>query len=210
MKLTPESFLTARHRYLPLLSRLESLFDEMDRTYTAVADQYGFRCDGCADNCCLTRFFHHTLLEYMYLMEGMHRLASDDRQAILTKASAACKGVAAADQGKDAPRIMCPLNQDGQCSLYPYRPMICRLHGIPHELHRPGGTAIKQPGCDAFFEHCRRSGKSVYIPFDRTPFYRQMAMLEKDLRLAMGYTDKINLSIAQMLVTMTGSTDEID
>jgi Fe-S-cluster containining protein len=210
MKLTPEPFLTARHRYLPLLTRLESLFNEMDRAYTAVAHQYGFRCSGCADNCCLTRFFHHTLLEYLYLVEGMHRLASGVRQAILTKASAARDGMAAADRSNEPPRIMCPLNRDGQCALYSYRPMICRLHGIPHELHRPGGRVIKQPGCDAFFERCRRSGKSAYIPFDRTPFYRQMAMLEKELRLATGYTDKIKLSIAQMLATIRESTDEID
>jgi hypothetical protein len=209
MKLTPESFLIARHRYLSLLTRLESLFKEMDRTYAAVADQYGFRCSGCADNCCMTRFFHHTLLEYLYLMEGVRGLSPAARQAILTKAEAS-ESTAAAGGGDGTRRSMCPLNCEGRCSLYPYRPMICRLHGIPHELHRAGGGTVKQPGCDAFFEHCRRNGKYDYIPFDRTPFYRQMAMLEKDLRLATGYADKIKLSIAQMLVTITESTDEID
>jgi Fe-S-cluster containining protein len=210
MKLTPEAFLTARHRYLPLLTRLESLFNEMDRFYAAVADQYGFRCSGCTDNCCMTRFFHHTLLEYLYLMEGVRGLAPAMRQTILATATAVNDDMAAADEGDSALRSMCPLNADGRCTLYPYRPMICRLHGIPHELHRPGGEIVKQPGCDAFFEHCRRSGKNAYIPFDRTPFYRQMAMLEKELRLATGYTDKIKLSIAQMLVTNTEEMNEID
>lgn len=209
MKPTPEPFLTARHRYLPLLTRLQSLFQEMDRAYAAVADQYGFRCSGCADNCCMTRFFHHTLLEYLYLMEGVQSLTPAARHAILTKA-AASDDTADAGGGDGARGRLCPLNCEGRCTLYAYRPMICRLHGIPHEIRRPGGEFVKQPGCDAFFEHCRRNGKSAYIPFDRTPFYRQMAMLEKDLRRATGYTDKIKLSIAQMLVTITESTDEID
>jgi hypothetical protein len=42
MNLTPERLLTIRHRYLPLLKRLETLFGEMNRAYTAVAGQYGF------------------------------------------------------------------------------------------------------------------------------------------------------------------------
>jgi Fe-S-cluster containining protein len=105
---------------------------------------------------------------------------------------------------------MCPLNRDGQCVAYPYRPMICRLHGIPHELHRPGGKIIKNPGCDSFFDQCRDRGTTEYIRFDRTPFYQQMAMLEKELRQETGYAEKIKLTIAQMLVTITDEAYEID
>lgn len=210
MNLTPEPFLTTRHRYLPLLNRLEIIFRDMDRTYAAVAEQYGFRCNGCVENCCLTRFYHHTLLEYLYLVEGMGTLDASARQAVLKQALAVSTRMAGADRRGEALRIMCPLNQDGRCTLYPYRPMICRLHGIPHELHRPDGDVIKNPGCDEFFKGCRESGKTAYIRFDRTPFYRQMAMLEKELRLQTGYADTIKLTIAQMLVTITGSAYEID
>ncbi len=42
----------------------------MDLKYKEAADYYGFDCTGCEDNCCFTRFFHHTLLEYLYIMEG--------------------------------------------------------------------------------------------------------------------------------------------
>lgn len=210
MNLTPEPFVTTRHRYLPLLNRLEALFGEMDRAYAAVADQYGFRCSGCADNCCLTRFNHHTLLEYLFLVEGMRTLGSGVGRALPKKALAVHAKIADADRRGEAIRIMCPLNRDERCLLYPYRPMICRLHGIPHELHRPGGNVIRHPGCNLFFDQCRESGKTEYIPFDRTPFYRQMAMLEKELRLETGYADKIKLTIAQMLVTITDSAYEID
>ena len=82
MNLTLERLLTIRHRYLPLLNRMETLFGEMNRAYETVAGQYGFQCNGCADNCCLTRFYHHTLLEYLYLMEGLRTLESGVRQTI--------------------------------------------------------------------------------------------------------------------------------
>ncbi|MFO7712866.1 hypothetical protein [Desulfosarcina sp.] len=193
-----------------MLKRLETLFLEMDRAYAAVADQYGFRCDGCADNCCLTRFHHHTLLEYLYLVEGMRTLESGVRRTLQKNASAVSACMSAADGCDETLRIMCPLNRDGWCSLYRYRPMICRLHGIPHELQRPGGGIIKNPGCNPFLERCRESGKTDYIRFDRTPFYRQMAMLERDLRRETGYTEKLRLTIAQMLVTIMDSGNEIN
>jgi hypothetical protein len=77
MNLNPDRFAAARDRYLPLLDRLTSLFEQMDAAYDAVAGQYGFFCQGCADNCCRTRFHHHTLIEYLYLMEAMNDLDAD-------------------------------------------------------------------------------------------------------------------------------------
>lgn len=210
MTLTPQPFLVTRQRHLPLLNRLETIFCQMDNAYAAVADQYGFRCNGCADNCCQTRFYHHTLLEYLYLLEGMRTLTADGRQAVRKQALAACNKMADADRQGDFIRTMCPLNRNERCILYPFRPMICRLHGIPHELHRPPGSIVRHPGCDNFLDQCRERGKTDYIRFDRTAFYRQMAMLEKELRMATGYVDKIKLSIAQMLVNMTDCTHEID
>lgn len=210
MNLTPESFLPTRARYLPILFRLEALFHEMDQAYEAVAGQYGFRCNGCADNCCLTRFYHHTLSEYLYLVKGMDTLGADLRRELRQQAVAVSTRIADADRRGETARIMCPLNRDDRCVLYSFRPMICRLHGIPHELHRPGGNPIRSPGCNAFSEQCRQRGKTEYIPFDRTPFYRQMAILEKKMRLETGYIDKIKLTIAQMLVTITDSAHEID
>ena len=68
---------------------------------------------------------------------------------------------------------------------------------IPSELHRPGQKIIYSPGCDAFSEQC---GNKDYIQFDRTPFYVEMAELEIKLKLAVGITQKIKMTVAQMLV----------
>jgi Fe-S-cluster containining protein len=170
MNLTPGPFLINRRRYLPLLSRLEILFDEMDRAYAQVSDRYGFQCNGCSDNCCLTRFYHHTLLEYLYLVEGIRSLEPDRRRSIRKAALAANTRMYEADQRGETLHIMCPLNRDGQCVAYPYRPMICRLHGIPHELHRPGGKIIKNPGCDSFFRPVPRPRHHRVYPIRPHPF----------------------------------------
>ena len=201
MTLNPELLAGSRERCRPLLRRLAALFEEMDSAYASVAGQYGFRCTGCTDNCCLTRFHHHTLLEYIYLLEGMKTLDNTLREEIISRVQSVCEQIAVADRSGESLRIMCPLNRDGRCVLYPYRPMICRLHGIPHELQRPNGSVTRMPGCDAFFDQCRSGGKTDYICFDRTPLYRRMALLEKEVRQATGYTAPIKLTVAEMLAT---------
>jgi hypothetical protein len=74
--------------------------------------------------------------------------------------------------------------------------MICRLHGLPHELHPEGGQMVRGPGCNAFEQQCR---KQPYVAFDRTPFYRRMAELERGLRQASGYGFKIKMTLAEMI-----------
>jgi hypothetical protein len=189
----------ARHQrktYLPYLGRLEVLFESMDQKYKQAAEYYGFYCEGCEDNCCRTRFYHHSLLEYLYIHEGFQTLSQNKQIEIQNKALAVCRETEADKQKELTLRRMCPLNFDGRCILYHYRPMICRLHGIPHELHRPGQKTIYGPGCDTFIKMC---GEKKDYPFDRTPFYFEMAGLENELRQAVGFQKKLKITVAQMI-----------
>ena len=102
-----------------------------------------------------------------------------------------------ADQGDTPQKILCPLNEDERCVLYAHRPMICRLHGIPHQMRRPDGQSIQGPGCDDFYRQC---ANSTGMPLDRTPHYIAMAQLERRLREQTGYRDKIKLTIAQIII----------
>ena len=179
----------------PFLAQLKELYADMDRAYAAVAAVYGFDCRGCRDNCCLTRFYHHTVIEYLYVVKGWSGLpveqqAAAARQAVTVEAQAR----AAAENGPV--RIMCPLNGDGLCRLYAFRPMICRLHGIPHEFQPPGRPRQYGPGCAAF-TRCR--GQTPYARFDRTPFYARMARLEKELRTTLGISGRFKMTVAQMI-----------
>ena len=169
----------------------------MDREYERIAGGYVFTCTGCADNCCQTRFYHHTLLEFTYLSTGFETLSRTDRENIVARAEKVVKLSEEADACDESVRFWCPLNDAGKCRLYPYRPMICRLHGIPHELRRPGRPSQISPGCDDFHGQC---GKGHYLAFDRTPFYAQMAQLEQRLRQAVDCSYRPKLTVAEMII----------
>ncbi len=167
----------------------------MDSQYEKTAAAYGFDCRGCEENCCQTRFYHHTHIETAYFLNGFFRLDTGSQKEALERA-----GLVASAQNSHRPgsdRLMCPVNKDGWCLLYPYRPMICRLHGIAHELHAPGKPKTYGPGC-AEFDRIR--GDKAYVPFDRTPFYVRMAALEKEFKAQTGLFSKLRQTIAEMLV----------
>jgi Fe-S-cluster containining protein len=180
--------------------RLRQIYAAMDRAYNRAAGHYGFACDRCRDSCCRSRFYHHTIIEYDYLVEGLKTLNSEKLNEVTSRALSVVDETARADKSGAAVRPMCPLNFDELCILYPYRPMICRLHGIPHELQKPGQNPINAPGCVTFDRRCSRQD---YFKFDRTPFYRDMAMLEQEVRQAVGTSEKIRMTVAEMILART-------
>jgi len=169
----------------------------MDHAWDETAARYGFQCRGCEDNCCFSLFFHHTHVEKAYLLHGFSSLPQQEKDEIITQAEDYCKiTFKSDDSGEPASRkAPCPLLLDGRCRLYQFRPMICRMHGLPHELHKPGYQAFKGPGCEA-----GRFDRNDYIPFDRTPFYRNMAAIEMKFRSNTQKNGKIKETVAQMLV----------
>ena len=181
-------------KYQPYLNRLAAIFRKMDERYDETAGKYGFVCSGCEDSCCRTRFYHHTLIEYFYLKSGLESLSSGDQVMIHSMAlDANCQWET---HSAPAPGVMCPLNEAGRCRLYAHRPMICRLHGIPNELHHPQKGRSKGQGCHEFVIQC---GEKSYISFDRTPLYQELADLEKSFRRETGIIVKMKMTIAEML-----------
>jgi Fe-S-cluster containining protein len=176
------------------LERLRELFADMDASYARAAAAAGFDCRGCEESCCRSRFYHHTLIELLYLQEGVRALPPAARHEIRAAAQSA---VAAAAADPEA-RPMCPLNAGGRCRIYAHRPMICRLHGVAHELHPPGRPIVIGPGC-VEYERSRgpaRQGER----FDRTPLYARLAGLESGLRESEGLRRRIRMTIAEMLL----------
>ncbi len=177
--------------------KLAELYSEMDNLYCSVTEKYDFQCCGCKENCCYTRFFHHTLIEFNYLMHAFATLTRETKDTIITKALNLEEKVKSLPENKTV-RIMCPLNHKGKCLLYHARPMICRLHGIPHELTNPKTGKRIHPGCDQFDNEC---GAKEYITFDRTTLYVKLANLEKEVRQHEKLTGNPKRTIAQMLIT---------
>lgn len=190
----------------PHLQSLKRLYMEMDGAYTEAASAHGFECPGCEDNCCETEFYHHTLIEYLYIKEGFEALPESVRQTAGEKAASACARRAAATGGRPV-RVMCPLNANGRCLVYAHRPMICRLHGVPSTFRHPARGLIRSPGCAAF-DRCCGDGVSVAPRLDRTLFYRKMSELEQQLRNATDVGERIRKTVAEMVVSFPATPPE--
>jgi Fe-S-cluster containining protein len=181
-------------------NKLDNLYIKMDKAYTKAASHYGFECNGCEDNCCRSFFHHHTFIEKDYLLSKANELAPETKK-ILKKSAALYLDSVSQDGAAKEGRPLCPLNKDDKCILYSVRPMICRLHGIPHHLNIPGRAIKENPGCDAgasFFN------SKDYYAFDRIPYYKEMVEIEKEYRKAIGKSDKIKVTISHMLLDIEG------
>jgi hypothetical protein len=193
------------HLLTIFLDRLRDIFAAIDQEYSRAAEHYQFQCDRCTDNCCLTRFYHHTCLEYYYLRTGFEKQDSRKKGEILFKAEEVCRETAKADKKQMSVRLMCPLNDGSLCTLYFFRPMICRMHGIPHQLQKPGRKVIAGPGCGTFDDCCSHKG---YFKFDRTPFYLELAKLENEFKQTVGIEGKIKMTVAEMIVSISQKKED--
>ena len=179
--------------------KMNALYEEMERDYASVARHYGFSCQGCTDNCCTQRFFHYTLAEYRYLMEGLLMAEPALAGRIIDKARKVVEAYRSETPESGPQPLMCPVNFDGLCSLYAHRPMICRLHGVPHRFRDPSGTETRGGGCERFDS----SHPQVDWTVNRTPHYNRLARIERELRAGLKFGENVQLTTAEMLVKMS-------
>jgi hypothetical protein len=175
----------------PLIADLQALYRQMDQAWHRVAQLHGFECHGCDENCCQTFFFHHTHIECALLYSGFQQLPEKMRQLARQRADAVADGAAQAS----LPRQMCPLNIDDRCMAYRWRPMICRLHGVPHRFPKSGGYGVG-PGCKAFYQS---AAADAGPQLDRTPFYRSLAQIEAQFKKDLDLTARFKMTVAQMI-----------
>lgn len=159
--------------------KIAALYARMEQAYDIVARQLDFSCAGCGDNCCDSYFLHHTYVEWAYLWEGIGQLAPDRRKALENRAADYAAACQEALERNERPLVMCPLNEEGRCSLYQHRLMICRLHGVPASLTFPTGRVEKFPGCSRCQEIV--SGRQAVPTVERAPLLRELAALEREL-----------------------------
>ena len=173
------------------VKKLKTIYRAMDREYAKAASFYSFGCQGCPDNCCSTYFFHYTIAEYLYLLQGFWALDREKKEEIMEQTTNMCDPMP-----RDS--YLCPLNLRGLCVLYSHRTMICRLHGLPFEVQRPEGQKDEGTGC-AKFEKERALSGLPYRRISRTPFYTGLANLEREIRAGIGYFQGFKKTIAEMI-----------
>jgi Fe-S-cluster containining protein len=193
-------------KYAP---QMANIYKQMDHAYYESAQAYDFVCNGCEDNCCNTRFFHHTHIEFGYLVEGLKQLSISQQNQIIEKAHHVYKETEELMVMNKRVWLMCPLNENGKCYLYAHRPMICRLHGIAHELKFPGQPVQYLPGCDAFSMHFRTLNLNDYYTLDRTPHYMRLGKLEQQFLKEYNITQRFKKTITEMLILPWQNNDAV-
>lgn len=183
-----------------LIEKTKGLYAAMQAGYDAVAGSCGFSCEGCKDNCCVQRFFHHTHIEYLLLKEGMKQADEELRERIFSRANMVVNSYMHEIEAGELMPIMCPVNEGGLCTLYEWRPMICRLHGLPYKSPKRDGTELLGDGCARFYvQH-----PDVELRLDRSMFYPQMAQLELEYRMRTNDSSKYVKTTAEMIMDMSG------
>lgn len=183
----------------PYLKRLENIFNEIDSEYAKGQEHYGgFTCEGCPDNCCTTVFSHYTLAEYFYLCEGLDQLDDPTIETVVKRAEEYFRQIAKKGYKQESLSIMCPLNVDEKCIVYKSRPLICRIHGLPASLSKPGKPVQSWPGCDIF--KAKHADETIDFQIDRTLFFTQIADVEKQVRQEMVFFQQYKKTIAEMIL----------
>lgn len=182
------------------LARIAAIFRAIDSMYEAAMRHYRFSCEGCGDNCCTTKFHHHTLIEELYLAEGLKRMDAEKQRELLARAR---EVVDLHNASPEDARVMCPLNENGLCIVYEHRPMICRIHGVPYETHRQDMSFEYGIGCHRFMAEQVREGVS-YFPLNRTMFYVEMAKLEQETRALLSFSGDYRKTTAEMALSILG------
>ncbi|WP_333655960.1 YkgJ family cysteine cluster protein [Dissulfurispira sp.] len=180
------------------LTRLAEIYKAIDNLYDAAMRHYDFRCEGCVDNCCVTKFYHHTNIEELYLSEGLKKLDEDKKKEILLRAEDVVK---IHNSSPDDVRVMCPLNEKGLCIVYEHRPMICRIHGVPYQMFKKNMSIEFGTGCYKFINE-KLNENMQYFMFNRTVFYVEMAKVEKELRESLNLTEDYKKTTAEMVVSI--------
>lgn len=187
-----------------LTPRIRELYRKIDSAYAAAAEKTGLTCEGCDGViCCSVDLTLHTFIEISYLRLGFKTLEPSLHSEILKKSLWIVDAKRVAPYGDRYRNAVCALNFAGACILYEYRPMICRLAGIPHVFTRPDGSEAQSGGCKKFEETFR--GQNTEAKIDRSEFYREMADMEIEAVRARGKrTEKLTVSEALVIERFSG------
>ena len=143
----------------PIFKKYEAFVRQLDGVFESVRQQHPecVKCElTCAD--CCHALFDLSLIEALYINRHfLDKISEQRRVEILDDANSAdrkiyqlkrkaFKSVESGEKSEEqvllemaAERVRCPLlDQERQCDLYAYRPVTCRLYGIPTSI---GGRA---------------------------------------------------------------------
>lgn len=132
--------------YRQLVDRIDALCTEIHRTYSD-----SITCRKGCDSCC--RLFSVSWVEAVFLAVSARALSDEWLNFLRNRALTS--------DGQDT----CPLLVDGACILYPYRPIICRTHGLPILIRH--GRDVRVDYCPRNFTNATTLTGSGIVDLDR-------------------------------------------
>ncbi len=184
----------------PYIRRIEEIYRAIDTTYQSAQSHYGFDCTGCGTNCCATKFYHYTHAEGIYLRRGFDGLQEGLKHEVINRAIE--YETFYLNDNEHRP-FFCPLNRNNLCILYQWRPLICRLHGLPYELTDINNNPTFHGGCLRFMSQDRTS-LPTYMTLNRTIFYREFAKVEAEIRDILGLQPPPPSTVAAIILGSNG------
>ncbi|MBV6432165.1 MAG: hypothetical protein IANPNBLG_02301 [Bryobacteraceae bacterium] len=187
--------------YLTICRDFEHEFDRNRRLYGA-----RIQCRrGCSD--CCHQLFQITEIEAAWISHGIRLLAPELRARLTEKARTYIEdrrllvsrgGEPEAWGSLPAPgaRLACPALEDGACSIYEYRPLICRKFGIPlYNPDKPGRVFA----CELNF----RNGDAIDDPHlvrIQSAIHGKWRQVQAGYNEAGGYRDPSPITVARAIL----------
>ena len=152
--------MTDKFDFTPYFEAYEQIREAADLIFEKMQKEYPeeVACKLQCSDCCHA-VFDLTFIEALYINHHFNQTLDDekrrliiekantaDRQVYRLKRSAAKDAAKGRDEGEivedmGRARIACPLLEDDQtCQMYSYRPITCRLYGIPMSVGGKGST----------------------------------------------------------------------
>jgi Fe-S-cluster containining protein len=184
-----------------LFRSYELLVDKADRSFREMQQDYG-ECVSCERHCsdCCNAVFGLFIIEAAYLKRNFDQLGKEEIKAALRRCNEADRALKQLEKmllsyrndpnmqayAMARERLRCPLLDDNlDCILHSFRPITCRVYGIPTRIQ--GKARV-----------CGKSGfkKGVNYPaFDLDGVYRDLYNLSGELLKNSGITDIENASL---------------
>jgi len=189
-----------------LFTSYELLMDQADKAFLETRKAHGacIRCERHCSDCCHA-VFGLFLIEAAYIHKHFSELGRETREEAILRCREADRDLKSLEKRLKAhendprmssyalarERIRCPLlDANEECILYPFRPITCRVYGIPTRIQGKGRV-------------CGKSGfekGTPYPTFDLDGVYRNLFSLSKEIQKETGAD---NLERASLLISVS-------
>jgi uncharacterized protein len=138
---------------MEMLANYNKLIEKVDRLCEEISRDFAgeINCVKGCDGCCL--HFSVFWVEAVNLARAVENLPREEAAFVRSKALSI------------AGLETCPLLHEGECLLYPHRPIICRTHGLPILTSQSGSAMIDF--CPRNFQHAASIPGNAVIHLDR-------------------------------------------